>query len=117
MQEKSRASLMTGETAVLTIAAAISRVRCWRRLRTTSSVIGSSPSATAHLDDQAPPGVDVRPVARGHEDGRVSPFDQRGACERHAGEKTLAVVDRDRAAVLGAGEPRGPHAPARRGRI
>src|SRR2546427_6706202 len=107
MHEKSRASLMSGETAVFTIAAAIWRVRCCRRLRTTSSVIGSSPSATAHLDDEAAPGIHLRRVARGHEDRRVSPFDQRGAAERHAGQKTLAVVERDRAAVLGPGEPRG----------
>src|SRR5213080_884180 len=117
MQEKSRASLMTGETAVLTIAAAISRVRCWRRLRTTSSVIGSSPSATAHLDDEAPPGVDVRPVACQHEDGRVPPLHQRRAGERHARSQTLAVVERDRTAVLAAREPHGSHAPLRWRRI
>src|SRR5947199_598036 len=117
MQEKSRASLMTGETAVLTIAAAISRVRCWRRLRTTSRVIGSSPSATAHLDDEAPPGVDVRPVACQHEDGRVPPLHQRRAGERHARSQTLAVVERDRTAVLAAREPHGSHAPLRWRRI
>src|SRR2546428_8173391 len=104
MQEKSRASLMRGETAVLTIAAAISRVRCWRRLRTTSSVTGASPSATvsamADLDHQAPPTVDARAVAGGHEDGRVSPLDQRPAGERPARSEALAVVDGELAAVL-----------------
>src|SRR5439155_4384064 len=117
MQEKSRASLIRGETAVFTIAAAISRVRCCRRLRTTSSVIGSSPSATAHLDDEAPPRVDVRPVACRHEDGRVPPLDQRGAAERHARGEALAVVECDRTAVLAAGEPHGSHAAPRRRRI
>src|SRR2546427_11813583 len=114
MHEKSRASLMSGETAVLTIAAAISRVRCCRRLRTTSRVMGSSSSATPHLDDEAAPRIDVRPVARRYQDGRVAALDQGGAGERHPGPQALAVVDRDRAAVLGPRKPCGPHAPPRR---
>src|SRR3989442_4674899 len=120
MQEKSRASLMTGETAVLMIAAAISRVRCWRRLRTTSSVIGSSPSATvsamADLDHETSPAIDTSAVAGGHEDGRVPPLDQRGAGERHARSQALAVVECDRTAVLAAGGPHGSHPPPRRRR-
>src|SRR5438128_4683953 len=117
MQEKSRASLMTGETAVLMIAAAISRVWCWSRLRTTSSVIGSRSSATADLDHEAAPAVDPGAVAGGHEDGRVPPLHQRRAGERHARSQALAVVERDRTDVLAAGEPHGPHPPARRRRI
>src|SRR5438876_9638374 len=84
MQEKSRASLMSGDTAVLTIAPAISRVRCWRRFRTTSTVTGSSASRMGHLDHEASPPVHHGTVARRDEDRRVAPLDQRRTGERHA---------------------------------
>src|SRR6058998_3475046 len=114
MQEKSRASLTTGDTAVLTIAADISWVRYWRRFRTTSSVIGSS---MPDLDDDAPEAVDRRSVARRHEDRRVAPLDERRPDDRHAGEEALTIVDRHRRAPPGARQPRHARTAARRRRI
>src|SRR5439155_20429059 len=114
MQEKSRASLTTGDTAVLTIAADISWVRYWRRFRTTSSVIGSSMPG---LDDDAPEAVDRRPVAGRHEDRRVAPLDERRPDDRHAGEEALAIVDGHRRPPRGARQPRHARPAARRRRI
>src|SRR5581483_9433616 len=102
MQEKSRASLMTGETAVLTIAADISCVTCWRRLRITSSVTGSR---TGDLDDEVAVRRDLGAVARGEKDRRVPALDHGGADERHAGREALAVVDRHAGSRVRAGEP------------
>src|SRR5882724_5813147 len=112
-QEKSRASLITGETAVLTTATDISRVMCWRRLRITSSVIGSARSATLHLDPQVPEGLDAGPRSRREEDRRVAPLDQRRAGERHAGSEALAVVDRHAPRAVIVAEPYDARAPAR----
>src|SRR5438552_3371191 len=114
MQEKSRASLTTGDTAVLTIAADISWVRYWRRFRTTSSVIGSS---MPDLDDDAPEAVDRRPVAGRHEDRRIAPLDERRPDDRHAGEEALAIVDGHRRPPRGARQPRHARPAARRRRI
>src|SRR5262245_37598009 len=114
MQEKSRASLTTGDTAVLTIAADISWVRYWSRLRTTSSVIGSG---MPDLDDDAPEAVYGGAVTGRHEDRRVAPLDQRGPGDRHPREETLAIVDRHRRTSLGAREPRHAGAAPRRRRI
>src|SRR5437879_5479662 len=111
MQEKSRASLTTGDTAVLTIAADISWVRYWRRFRTTSSVIGSS---MPDLDDDASEAVDHRRVAGGHEDRRVAPLDERRPDDRHAGEEALAIVDGHRRPPRGAAQA-GASAPSSTG--
>src|SRR5690349_14359613 len=111
MQEKSRASLMTGETAVLTIAADISCVTYWRRFRITSSVTGSR---MRHLDDEVAERLDPGAIAGTEEDRRVAPLDERGAREPHARRHALAVVDRHARRGRPAREPRGAGSAARR---
>src|SRR4051812_41126996 len=100
MQEKSRASLTTGDTAVFTMAADISCVTCWSRWRITSSVIGSG--RMRDLDHEAARPVDARAVAALDENRRVAPLDERRAGEPHAGRERFAVVDGDPHARLAA---------------
>src|SRR5262245_6215969 len=109
MHEKSRASLITGETAVLTIAADISCVTYWRRFRITSSVTGSR---MRHLDDEVAERLDPGAIAGAEEDRRVAPLDERGAGEHHARRDALAVVDRHARRRRSAREPRRTRAAA-----
>src|SRR5262245_6292964 len=104
-QEKSRASLMTGETAVLMIADDISCVTCWSRWRITSSVTGSTRSAIRDLDGEVAAVLHARALARTQQDRRVGPLDERGTGERHAGSEGFAVVQRDAERALGVREP------------
>src|SRR5262249_26332633 len=106
MHEKSRASFITGETAVLTIAADISCVKCCKRFRRTSTVTGSTRSATRHLQHEIPERLHARAVAGPEENRRVAALDERRAAERHAGGELLAVVDRDTSHGAAAGKPR-----------
>src|SRR5262249_27697089 len=118
MHEKSRASLITADTAVFTMAADISWVRCCRRLRMTSKVTGSSALRMSDLDHQAAVPVHAGPAASRPADGGVAAIDQRGPDERHPGSEERAVVDRDRRLfVTTAREPGPARAAPRRGRI